>query len=224
MTLNKKELIDQYIAMLLEVNQSINLSGATTYDEFLNRHINDSLALLEFIELKASDRVLDMGTGAGFPAIPLAILTEANFVLVDSLNKRINFLNDVCDALGLSHVRAIHARAEEFLRMDEYREGFDIVTSRAVAPLNLLLEYTIPALKVGGKFYAYKSCAIEGELAEAEQALSVLNAELSAVFDYTVTDGQGQSIDLKILEITKLDSTADKYPRRVGIPAKRPLK
>ncbi len=215
--------ISSFIDIVLEANKSINLTGAKTYDELLNRHVEDSLALLDFVDIKESDSILDMGTGAGFPAIPLAIKTNANFVLVDSLNKRISFLESVCDELELTKVKPLHARAEEFLRKPEYREAFDIALSRAVAPLNLLLEYTIPALKVGAKFYAYKSSNIEAEISEAENALHLLKSKITNTFDYSLLDSSGQKINLKILEITKLEKTDDRYPRRVGIPAKRPL-
>lgn len=215
--------IANFIELVLEANKSINLTGAKTQDELLKRHVEDSLALLNFVDIKNGVSILDMGTGAGFPAIPLAIKTNANFVLVDSLKKRINFLEEVCTKLELTNVKALHARAEEFLRLAEYRETFDIVLSRAVAPLNLLLEYTIPALKVGAKFYAYKSSNIDDEITEASKALELLKAEITNVFDYSLVDSSGQKIDLKILEITKLEATDDKYPRRVGIPAKRPL-
>ncbi len=215
--------ISTFIDIVLEANQSINLTGAKTYDELLKRHVNDSLALLDFVDIKDEYKILDMGTGAGFPAIPLAIKTSANFVLVDSLSKRISFLESVCDELELTKVKPMHARAEEFLRKAEYRETFDIALSRAVAPLNLLLEYTIPALKVGAKFYAYKSSNIDEEIIEAENALNLLKSNITNVFDYSLYDSSGQKIELKILEITKFDKTDDRYPRRVGIPAKRPL-
>ncbi|MDO4772956.1 MAG: 16S rRNA (guanine(527)-N(7))-methyltransferase RsmG [Bacillota bacterium] len=213
----------RYIHMLLEANRGMNLTGANTVEELTERHVKDSLALLDFVELREGMRVLDMGTGAGFPGIPLAIQTDASFVLVDSLKKRVDFLSKVCEELELRNVALSDLRAEEFLRVPAYRESFDIVVSRALAPLNLLLEYTIPGLKVGGKFYSYKSSNLEEEICSAETALQVLRSEITYAFDYTVRDGKGEEIHLKILEITKREVTDAKYPRRVGVPAKRPL-
>lgn len=215
--------IDRFIEAVLEANRRMNLTGALTYEELMERHVKDSLALLRYCPLKAGMKVLDVGTGAGFPGIPLAIETEADFVLLDSLKKRIQFLEGVCRDLNLQNVSLSDARAEDFLRLPEYRERFDLVCSRAVAPLNLLLEYSIPALKVGGSFFAYKSGNISEELKEAERALSVLKAKIKNVFRYSLCDASGVEIDLQLLEIAKLEPTSERYPRRVGIPAKRPL-
>ncbi len=213
----------KYVDMVLEANKYLNLTGASDKVELMHRHVNDSLAILNFTGIEKGQKVLDMGTGAGFPAIPLAINTEANFVLVDSLNKRISFLSDVKNELDLKNVELVHARAEEFLRDEKHRETFDLAVSRAVAPLNLLLEYTIPSLKVGGKFYAYKSKDIDKEIDEAKNAIEVLNVELSDIFEYELELASGERQSFKILEFTKEAKTEDRYPRRVGIPAKRPL-
>ncbi len=219
----KNNKIDAFINLLLEANKRMNLTGASSYEEVMERHIKDSLALLDFVEIKGGQRILDMGTGAGFPGIPLAISTEADYVLVDSLNKRIDFLTSVCDTLDIKNVALFHARAEEFLRLEDMRESFDIAVSRAVAPLNLLLEYTIPSLKVGGKFYSYKSSTVDDEIEEAKNSLDLLKSEITDCFDYELEDSSASKIALRILEITKLDKTDDRYPRRVGIPNKRPL-
>ncbi len=215
--------IDKYIEMLLEANKKMNLSGADTYDEVLNRHVNDSLALLSFVEIHKGMKVLDMGTGAGFPGIPLAIKTEAHFTLVDSLKKRINFLKEVSDNLELENVDFSDLRAEEFCRKEEYRESFDVALSRAVAPLNLLLEYTVPSLKIGGKFFAYKSTNIEEELEKSKNAIEVLGVEHRATHIYELDLDNREKIELSLLKFVKVKKADDRYPRRTGIPAKRPL-
>ncbi len=210
----------RYTDMVLEANKRMNLTGATSDDLFIERHIVDSLTLLNFVRFKEGDRVVDMGSGAGLPGIPLALSSDADFVLVDSLKKRISFLDDVRNELGLENVELSDMRAEEFARDCEYRALFDYAVSRALAPLNVLLEYVVPTLKVGGIFYAYKGAGYLEELKNAEFAMSVLGVEHHDTLIYTMDGG----VEFAILVIKKIGKTPDKYPRRVGIPSKRPLK
>lgn len=209
----------RYGEMVLEANRSMNLTGAADFKTLAVRHISDSLALLNFAKMAAGVKVLDIGTGAGFPGMALAIATDAEFTLLDSLQKRIGFLESVALDLDLKNVELTASRAEDFIRAFYVRESFDICVSRAVAPLNLLLEYNIPYLKEGGKFFSYKSAAYEKEVAEAENALKTLNCELAAVHSYILADKS----EFRLLEFKKTAQTPDKYPRRAGIPAKRPL-
>ncbi|NLY73414.1 MAG: 16S rRNA (guanine(527)-N(7))-methyltransferase RsmG [Tissierellia bacterium] len=207
--------LETFKDMVLEKNRVMNLTAIAEEDFYL-KHFVDSLKLLEFEKLEG--RVLDLGTGAGFPGIPLAImLPEVDFLLMDSLKKRIGFLEEVVDRLGLKNVKLIHSRAEDGARK-EYRESFDYVVTRALASLPLLLEYTIPYLKTGGILYAYKGIKVDQEIEEARRALDILGAEVEEIYSYKLEDE-----DYRIVKIKKSKATPKKYPRRAGLASKEPL-
>ena len=210
----------EYMNLLLEWNEKINLTAITEQNEIILKHFVDCLTIQKYIE--NNNNIVDIGTGAGFPGIPLAIMNNKNkFVLVDSLNKRINFLNDVKEKLELENVDAIHARAEEFCQNKMYREKFDIAVSRAVANLSVLAEYLLPAIKVGGKVICMKGSKIDEELNDAKFALKELggNVILREEFCLPETD-----MKRNIIIVKKIKETPKKYPRKSGLPAKQPLK
>ena len=207
----------KYMELLLEWNEKMNLTAITEPEEVILKHFIDSLTIIPY--LKEADTVLDIGTGAGFPGIPLKILEEnKKFTLLDSLNKRIIFLQTVINELELKNIQAIHGRAEEFVSKE--RETYDIVTSRAVARLNVLLEYMLPFVKVGGRCICMKSFEIEEELKEAKKAIEILGGEIEKIDEITLPN---TDIKRKIVVIKKVKNTPSKYPRKAGTPAKEPI-
>ena len=209
-----------YMNLLLEWNEKINLTAITEEDDIILKHFVDSLTIYKYIENKK--RIVDIGTGAGFPGIPVAILKNKNeFTLVDSLNKRINFLNDIKEQLSLENVTNIHARAEEFGQNKKYREKFDTAVSRAVANLSVLVEYLLPVVKVGGIVICMKGCNVEDELKEAEYAISTLGGKVVLKDELCLPQSD---IKRNIIIIEKIHNTPSKYPRKAGTPAKEPLK
>lgn len=213
---------NKYYTLLIEWNKKINLTAITDYEDVIKKHFLDSVLLLKVYHksLFALKNIIDVGTGAGFPGIPLAImLPEAKFTLVDSLNKRIEFLKEIVDILEINNITLIHSRAEDLGIDPEYREKYDICVSRAVASLPLLLEYCSPFIRKEGILFMYKSLKVEEEIASAKNALFTLNCSISKNIQLT-EDGDFQRY---ILEIKKEDFTPDKYPRKPGKAKKKPL-
>lgn len=207
-----------YMELLLEWNEKMNLTAITEPEEVILKHFIDSITIIPYLE--DSEKILDIGTGAGFPGIPLKILEEnKDFTLLDSLNKRINFLQTVINSLKLNKIQAVHGRAEEFIK--NQRKIYDIVTSRAVARLNVLIEYMLPFVKVGGKCICMKSADIQEEIEEAKKAIKLLGGEIEKIDDVTLPNSD---IKRKIVIIKKVNATPSKYPRKAGTPAKEPIK
>lgn len=212
----------QYYEMLVEKNKVMNLTGITEWEEVVQKHFLDSLSLVYAVDIEDGMKVLDLGTGAGFPGLPLKIaFPQMNIVLVDSLNKRIKFLQEVIDALGLKNIKAYHGRAEEFAQKGEYREKYQVVVSRAVANLSTLSEYCIPFVELGGSFVAYKSGEIEEELKDADNAIMALGGSLASIEEFVLPDSD---VKRSLVVIEKEESTKKKFPRSGGKPAKDPLK
>ncbi len=210
-----------FYEMLIEKNKVMNLTAITEFDDVLEKHFLDSLSLVRNINLRQSLKVLDLGTGAGFPGIPLKIVfPELELVLVDSLNKRIQFLKEVIEKLGLSGITAVHGRAEELAMKAEYREKFDLCVSRAVANLSSLSEYCIPFVKIGGYFISYKSGEIEEEVKAAKKAIAVLGGKGVEVEKFTLA---GTEISRSFVKIEKKKSTPNFYPRKAGTPSRDPI-
>lgn len=210
----------KYYELLIEWNSFMNLTAITDFDEVLQKHFLDSIKIIDYFDLSKGKKVLDLGTGAGFPGIPLKILyPELNFVLMDSLNKRIKFLNEVIAQLGLKNIVAVHARAEEAARKEEYREQFDFVLSRAVANLSTLSEYCIPFVKKNGRFISYKSGKIEQELETGKSAIQVLGGRCEEIVYFRLNN----ETERTFIPIRKIQITPKKYPRPGGKPSKEPL-
>lgn len=209
-----------YMNILLEWNEKINLTAITNEEEIILKHFVDSLTINKYIEEGKS--IIDVGTGAGFPGIPIKILREdLKVTLLDSLNKRINFLNEVIEKLDLKNIECIHGRAEEFGKNKNYREKYDFATSRAVANMSTLSEYLIPFVKVGGKVLAMKGDKAEEELEEAKKAIKLLGGKVENIDNFYLPDSD---IKRNIIIIKKIEKTERKFPRKPGMPAKEPIK
>lgn len=212
----------RYYEMLIEWNKMVNLTAITDYKEVAIKHFVDSVSLVKIEELDEEKRILDIGTGAGFPAIPLKIVfPNLKITMIDSLNKRIKFLDAVIEELELDDIEALHGRAEDFAKDSEHREQYDIVVSRAVANLATLCEYCLPYVKIGGRFVSYKSEKISEESKEASKAIKLLGGKFERQVDYMLPDSEFYR---NLYVIKKIEATNKKYPRKAGLPAKEPLK
>lgn len=222
-----KEQLDQfykYYEILIEWNKVMNLTAITQMEEVISKHFIDSLSLIKTIKDlgEREYRIIDVGTGAGFPGIPLKIaFPQLRITLMDSLNKRINFLNEVIGQLHLENIIAIHGRAEDLGRDTQHREQYDLCVSRAVAHLSTLSEYCMPFVKVGGSFLSYKSGKLEEELTEAKHAIFLLGGKLERTEKFLLP---GTDVERTFVQIIKSNAISKKYPRKAGSPTKDPLK
>lgn len=221
---DKKMLLkfEKYMDGILLKNRHINLTAITDRDEFIVKHFIDSLLSAGQPEAEKAEKVIDVGTGAGFPGIPLAIVyPEKEFLLMDSLNKRLKIIDELCMELEIKNVITIHSRAEDLAGKKEYRENYDLCVSRAVANMATLSEYCLPFIKKGGYFLAYKGPECESELREGEKAIKILGGKIADIREAELPDF---NLAHKIIYIEKIKETAAKYPRKAGIPSKEPLK
>ena len=213
------EMFEQYMDGILEWNKKINLTAITDREEFISNHFVDSVLSYNFREYIDADSIIDIGTGAGFPGIPLAIVSpDKKFVLADSLNKRLKVINELASKIGIDNIETVHGRAEELARNKKYREAFDLCISRAVANLAVLCEYCLPFIKVGGHLLAYKGPDAEEEVKMAEKAIKILGGKLIEIVSVDL-DGY----DHNIVVIEKINKTPSKYPRKAGTPGKEPI-
>ena len=207
--------------MLVEKNKVMTLTAITEFDEVLDKHFLDSIALARYVDLTTSISLIDLGTGAGFPGMPLKIMfPNLKVTLADSLNKRIVFLDEVIGELGLTDIQTVHARAEDLAHNPDYREQYDYCVSRAVANLSSLSEYCLPFVRIGGSFISYKSGEIEEELAAAKKAIFLLGGQFDQVIPFQL---EGTDLGRSFVLIKKDKKTAKTYPRKSGIPTKKPL-
>lgn len=208
-----------YYEMLVEKNKVMNLTGITEWDEVLEKHFLDSISLIRAIDLNQELTVMDMGTGAGFPGIPLKIaFPKLKVTLADSLNKRVLFLQEVIDVLKLDGIEAIHGRAEDLARDKKFREQYDLSVSRAVANLSTLSEYCLPFVKIGGQFISYKSGEVDEEVAASKSAVFLLGGKTKDTVKFELGES-GRSFII----IDKVKGTPKTYPRKAGTPSKKPL-
>lgn len=212
---------ETYMQGILAWNEKVNLTRITQPDEFIVKHFLDSLVCCTHKEYQNARKIIDVGTGAGFPGIPLAIMSaDKNFVLMDSLGKRLKIIDELCAEAGISNVETIHARAEELARNKQHREKYDLCVSRAVANMAVLAEYCLPFIKVGGCLMAYKGPEAAEEAEAAKNAIKLLGGNLAEIYDASL---EKYDISHKIVVIKKVKNTVSKYPRKAGTPTKEPL-
>lgn len=217
----QKRQFDQYYELLIKWNRVMNLTGITDYDEVNLKHFTDSLTIVRINNMSAVNTLIDVGTGAGFPGIPIKIVfPHIKVTLLDSLNKRIRFLDQTAEELNLENVITLHGRAEDYARKEEFREKFDLCVSRAVANLSTLSEYCLPFVKTGGSFVSYKSGESEEEIRQSKRAFDILGGKLKKVEKFMLP---GSDIGRALVEIEKIKNTQKKYPRKAGVPSKEPL-
>ena len=209
-----------YMELLIEWNEKMNLTAIIKPEEIILKHFIDSITILK--QIKDGETLVDVGTGAGFPGIPLSIMNSTlKITLVDSLNKRLIFLQEVINQLNLENVEIVHARAEEFGQNKKYREKFDIATSRAVANLSTLSEYLIPLVKIDGKVISMKASAAQDEINEAKNAIKILGGKIEKIDEFNLPQSD---IGRTVIVMKKEKETPSKYPRKPGIPSKEPIK
>ncbi len=210
-----------YYEMLTEWNRKVNLTAVTEYEEVLKKHFIDSLTLGNACDVGKAEKVIDVGTGAGFPGLVLKIAyPNLQMTLLDSLNKRIHFLNAVIERLGLKEVEAVHGRAEDLAKPEMLREKYDLCVSRAVANLSTLSEYCLPFVRPGGLFVSYKSEKVSEELEAADYAIDLLGGKIERQVEFNLPDSD---IFRSLVVVKKVKKTPLKFPRKAGLPAKEPL-
>lgn len=217
---------EKYYELLIEKNKVMNLTAITDKEDVIVKHFIDSIALIPYlldkgININNKLKIIDIGTGAGFPGLPLKIMMpDVKFTLLDSLNKRVSFLNEVIDELKLKDIEALHGRAEDYASDSKYREKYDICVSRAVANLSTLSEYCIPFVKEDGYFISYKAGESEEEINNSKNAIKILGGKINKVEEFVLP---GTDVSRVFVFIRKLELTDKKYPRKAGVPAKKPL-
>lgn len=217
----QEQQFEKYYGLLVEWNRVMNLTGITEYDEVNEKHFVDSLAIVKAIDITKVGNVIDIGTGAGFPGIPLKIaFPHLQVVLLDSLNKRVKFLNTVIKELELTGITALHGRAEDYAKKPEYREQFDLCVSRAVANLATLSEYCIPYVQIGGMFISYKSGNVEDEIQQSKKAVNMLGGEIAETVKFQLPETK---IGRSFVKIVKSKKTGKNFPRKAGLPGKEPI-
>lgn len=216
----KKQFTDFY-EYLVEKNKVMNLTGITEFQEVLVKHFLDSLACVKAVDMIRIKRIMDIGTGAGFPGVPLKIaFPHLEACLLDSLKKRVNFLEETFQMLKLENITAIHGRAEEYAKNKQYRETYDLCVSRAVSNLATLSEYCLPYVKTGGYFISYKSGTVQEEVEQAQKAVKILGGKIQDVVYFQLPDSE---IQRSLVVIEKIKATPGRYPRKAGTPLKEPL-
>lgn len=217
---------EKYYELLIEKNKVMNLTAITEKEDVIVKHFIDSIALIPYLTDKGINinnklKIIDIGTGAGFPGLPLKIMMpDVKFTLLDSLNKRVSFLNEVIDELKLKDIEALHGRAEDYASDNKYREKYDICVSRAVANLSTLSEYCIPFVKEDGFFISYKAGESEEEINNSKNAIKILGGKINKVEEFVLP---GTDVSRVFVFIRKQELTDKKYPRKAGVPAKKPL-
>ena len=220
-TLSEQQLeqFELYYDMLIEKNKVMNLTAITEFDEVLEKHFLDSVSLIRAVDLQQPLKVMDLGTGAGFPGIPLKIVfPNLKITLADSLNKRVLFLQEVIQALGLTDIEAVHGRAEDLAREKSQRQQYDLCVSRAVANLSTLSEYCLPFVKIGGKFVSYKSGDCNEEVTNSKSAVFLLGGKITDTVKFDLGEAKRTFVILD-----KVKGTPKEYPRKAGTPSKKPL-
>lgn len=211
----------KYYELLVEWNSFMNLTAITEFNDVFKKHFIDSISLIKAYDVSKKVSVIDVGTGAGFPGLALKIAyPQMKITLLDSLNKRIQFLNEVIDQLGLKDIDTVHGRAEDFAKPGKLREKYDLCVSRAVANLSTLSEYCLPFVKVGGQFISYKSEKIQEEAEQAKKAITILGGKYEKQVEFYLPDSD---IYRNLFVISKVSKTSTKYPRKAGMPSKEPL-
>ena len=213
----KAKQLEQYMEGVLAWNEKVNLTAITEREEFVQKHLIDSLLCAETLGFTEASSICDVGTGGGFPGVPLAVCyPEKEFVLMDSLGKRVRIVQQLCDDLGITNVTAVHGRAEDLARQTDFRERFDLCVSRAVANMRVLCEYCMPFVRAGGFFIAYKGPDCESEINDASNAVKVLGGALPEIKPLP-------HLDHNLVIVRKEKPTPDAYPRKAGVPSRKPL-